>query len=383
MIASTPAGITEAALATQAFKRITMSAGVGILGAGIMVFPHLSTYPWRQYLPWVIAMVMVFIFRILFARYALWAIAAGKDAIRLVNFEAVCCALTGFGWGSAIFVFDSESIDALYYVRLMILAAAMSFVISSLTVYLRIFLAYMLSVGFTVVAFIASFGRGELGGTMLACVIVYMILLAAVAAINNRRIRKAVANHLAVERLSEELRVALGNELKANQALSRSAITDELTGIINRRGVLNDLEIEIARCQRYGRPLTVLMIDIDHFKDINDSHGHASGDDALRSIVQSMTTVLREADVIGRFGGEEFLVLLPDLGGDGAIAAAQRLRERVETSELMLAERREKVTISIGVSFYKSNDTSSTLVARADKALYRAKANGRNRVEIE
>lgn len=328
-------------------------------------------------------MVMVFIFRILFARYALWAIAAGKDAIRLVNFEAVCCALTGFGWGSAIFVFDSESIDALYYVRLMILAAAMSFVISSLTVYLRIFLAYMLSVGFTVVAFIASFGRGELGGTMLACVIVYMILLAAVAAINNRRIRKAVANHLAVERLSEELRVALGNELKANQALSRSAITDELTGIINRRGVLNDLEIEIARCQRYGRPLTVLMIDIDHFKDINDSHGHASGDDALRSIVQSMTTVLREADVIGRFGGEEFLVLLPDLGGDGAIAAAQRLRERVETSELMLAERREKVTISIGVSFYKSNDTSSTLVARADKALYRAKANGRNRVEIE
>ena len=373
----------DSALATQAFKRIAMSSGVGILGVGIMVLPHFATYPWRQYLPWVIAMLVVLTSRFLFARYAQQAIKAGKNAIHRVNIEAVNCALTGLGWGSAIYVFDSGTRDALYHVRLMILAAAMSFVISSLTVYMRIFLAYMLSVGLTVVTFIATRGHGELGPVLLACVIIYMVLLAFVAVMNNRRIRKAVADRLAVERLSEELRVALANELSANQALSRSAITDELTGIINRRGVLNNLEIEIARCQRSGRPLTVLMIDIDHFKHINDTHGHAGGDLALCTIVQSMKNALREADVIGRFGGEEFLVLMPDQEGDGAIAAAQRLRERVEASELMVADHLEKVTISIGVSFYRNADSGSTLVARADKALYEAKANGRNRVEVE
>ena len=374
---------TQEALASELFKRAGLSAAVGIIGTGIMAYPHMGFAPWQDFRPWLVAMLMIFFARILFARHALVVLDGRKQVRRLVNIEAFLCSVTGFGWGCSVYVFDAMKMDQPFYLRLMILAAAMSFVVSSMSVFVRVFLAYVVPIGCTVIAFILSHSYVEPKTPLVVCAVFYVAMLVTVAILNNRSIRKATADRLAVVRLTEELGVALGTELRANQALSRSAITDELTGVINRRGILSNLKTEIARCQRFGRPLAVLMIDIDHFKRINDTYGHAGGDLALVAVVESIQTALRDGDVLGRLGGEEFLVVLPDLAGSGAVAAAERLRERVEGNQVLLADGLVQITISIGIASHRVGDDGTQLLARADNALFSAKSNGRNRVESE
>ena len=124
------------------------------------------------------------------------------------------------------------------------------------------------------------------------------------------------------------------------------------------------------------------MIDIDHFKSINDTHGHACGDEALRSVVRALQSMLRTTDILGRFGGEEFLVLLPELDEQGALIAAERLRAKVAANVVEFEGKRLSPTISLGLALHAADETGDRLIARADEALYAAKRNGRNRVEL-
>jgi diguanylate cyclase (GGDEF)-like protein/PAS domain S-box-containing protein len=161
------------------------------------------------------------------------------------------------------------------------------------------------------------------------------------------------------------------------------ATTDPLTGLPNRRHFLTRLEQEVARLQRYDGPgAALLMLDLDHFKAINDSHGHAAGDTVLKRFAGQVGASLRRTDQAGRLGGEEFAILL--LGNDlaGAVDFAERLRERVAAEAIAIDGVRVRVTVSIGVTLLDASDGSGdAALARADAALYRAKANGRDRVE--
>jgi diguanylate cyclase (GGDEF)-like protein len=159
------------------------------------------------------------------------------------------------------------------------------------------------------------------------------------------------------------------------------ATTDPLTGLYNRRWLDESLGFEVSRCQLRERPLCLLMIDIDHFKPYNDSHGHMAGDAALRAVARAVLTGLRGSDLAVRFGGEEILVILPGLDLAGAGQVAERLHEAIagETIEAHGGRRLPAVTVSIGVSEMRPDDSSDALVERADAALYRAKAAGRNR----
>ncbi|HMA48363.1 MAG TPA: GGDEF domain-containing protein, partial [Magnetospirillaceae bacterium] len=159
--------------------------------------------------------------------------------------------------------------------------------------------------------------------------------------------------------------------------------TDELTQIPNRRGILETLAAELATSDRHALPLAVLMADIDHFKSINDTHGHAAGDAALRVVSRSLADALREGDAVGRLGGEEFLVLLPMLEGDGAQAAAERLRRQVEQARAAFEGHEIPLSVSIGIGCRRQGDSVDSLLARADAALYAAKGAGRNRVAME
>lgn len=159
--------------------------------------------------------------------------------------------------------------------------------------------------------------------------------------------------------------------------LKRLSRTDFLTGLSNRIAVVRDMEHEIINSRRYGHPLSVLMIDIDHFKRINDSYGHGEGDEVLRRLSRLMRETLRAGDNVGRWGGEEFLAVLPNTPLASAIAAAEKLRKNIEES---VPRGRGAVTVSIGVAEYQAGDEIEKLVARADAALYEAKAKGRNRV---
>jgi len=161
-------------------------------------------------------------------------------------------------------------------------------------------------------------------------------------------------------------------------------VKDELTGINNRRHFQNMLQMEWKRAIRFHRPLSLIMIDVDHFKDYNDAFGHLQGDQVLRQIGGILRRNLREVDTVARFGGEEFVLLLPDTDKRGAIAVAEKVRLLVEGHSFVTEERKEtkSISISAGVATYPDDvEEMDNLIDHADIALYRAKERGRNRIE--
>ncbi|WP_355661623.1 GGDEF domain-containing protein [Halomonas salifodinae] len=151
---------------------------------------------------------------------------------------------------------------------------------------------------------------------------------------------------------------------------------DELTGLFNRRAGMSRLDEEIRRSQRYATPLSVAIADLDHFKRINDRHGHAVGDEVLCETAELMRQGLRASDVLVRLGGEEFLVILPGVDRPRALEAIERLRRLIELTPM--GHQGLALTLSAGVANWQAEETSHALLERADKALYRAKAEGRN-----
>lgn len=171
---------------------------------------------------------------------------------------------------------------------------------------------------------------------------------------------------------------ARGRALEAAQATLRElATTDPLTGLSNRRTLLKLLDDEVDRSARYNRSLSVLILDLDHFKSINDTWGHAAGDEVLERIGVVLRACVRQQDIVGRTGGEEFLVVLPETAGTEAEFLANRLRAAIAQIRFDFDDSR-KVTASIGVASRELGDLSSDLVARADEAMYVAKRAGRD-----
>ncbi|MGL4603539.1 MAG: GGDEF domain-containing protein, partial [Iodobacter sp.] len=168
----------------------------------------------------------------------------------------------------------------------------------------------------------------------------------------------------------------------ANKRLEELVTTDELTGVANRREWQRRCEEAITYARRYQQPLSVLMIDIDHFKNVNDRYGHLAGDLTLKELCRVCTAELRASDCFARWGGEEFVLLLPGTTWAEAIAAGNKLRIAVEQLAVVhFQEHTIKITISIGVAMLEENDKRlDHLLNRADQAMYAAKAGGRNQV---
>lgn len=175
-----------------------------------------------------------------------------------------------------------------------------------------------------------------------------------------------------------ELRLIKANE----EQLERLANIDSLTGLFNRRVVLYRLEELLKNVRRYRDNFSVIMLDIDHFKKINDVYGHLSGDQTIERIAQFLRIRTRDLDVVGRYGGDEFVIILPSTDLPSALLAAERIRKSIEAIKITdLKGNVFNITVSQGLASYKPGDDIHSIVSRADNALYRAKAEGRNRVE--
>jgi diguanylate cyclase (GGDEF)-like protein len=179
----------------------------------------------------------------------------------------------------------------------------------------------------------------------------------------------------------EELRRYMAELGVANRKLQQAALTDALTGLFNRRYALDHLDREWSAATRTGAPLACLAIDIDHFKRVNDTHGHDVGDDVLRATAGVLRDSLRQSDVVCRLGGEEFVVIAPDTDRERAAVCAERLRAAAEGNVLEAANGKLRVTLSVGVAVRTARtDTPAALLKAADEAVYAAKQGGRNRV---
>lgn len=178
---------------------------------------------------------------------------------------------------------------------------------------------------------------------------------------------------------SEDLK-QLHKELDKAQ---QEAQTDALTGLINRRGLEKVMELERIRAKQNRTAFSIILLDLDHFKRVNDAWGHLVGDSLLRGITAILRAVLRRNDVAARYGGEEFLVLLPETNMDGAVAVARKIRKALNSKEWKIKESGESmglITASMGIAVYEMNEPEETLIKRADDALYLAKNTGRNKV---
>jgi two-component system cell cycle response regulator len=176
----------------------------------------------------------------------------------------------------------------------------------------------------------------------------------------------------------------LTNErIRMMEKLQKLAITDGLTRLYNSRSFYSQLELEVDRFNRYQHPLTLLLLDIDHFKDYNDKYGHLEGDKVLVRFSQIIRTCLRTNDSAYRYGGEEFTVILPETAGEEARTVAQRIRAALEAEPFSPEDGEEvTVTISIGLTEYHAKEELSTFIQRADQAMYRSKRSGRNKVTM-
>ncbi|MEW6283038.1 MAG: sensor domain-containing diguanylate cyclase, partial [Candidatus Eremiobacterota bacterium] len=162
------------------------------------------------------------------------------------------------------------------------------------------------------------------------------------------------------------------------EEVHRLACTDGLTGVANRRHFFELGELALRHAVRQDHPLAVILLDVDHFKLFNDTHGHAAGDCALQAVARACLGVLRQSDILGRIGGEEFALVLPGAGQRDAVDAAERLRSSVMEQQV----EGQQVTASLGLACRREETRLGALLQRADRALYRAKAEGRNRVAI-
>ena len=182
-----------------------------------------------------------------------------------------------------------------------------------------------------------------------------------------------------VARISDRYQTILRD---LNVALKEASTHDALTGIANRRLLTERLREETERAKRYSRPLCVVMVDIDRFKAINDDYGHEVGDNVLMEVVRVMEAEIREHDLCGRWGGEEFLLLMPETSTESAVRVIERLREAVANLRVRVNDDSLSVTVSLGMAQLRADENYSSAINRADVALLRAKRNGRDRYEL-
>lgn len=227
-------------------------------------------------------------------------------------------------------------------------------------------LAFAFAIGVT-----SRFSASPFGYLDTAYALMVLIVLSGCIALNLRiqRIRA---------RLREQ-RLALAQALAVNREL---ATRDELTGLLNRRAMQDLIALEHRRSARSGRPLLLAQLDIDHFKPVNDTHGHATGDRALQAFANTVRSAVRDTDVLARWGGEEFVLMLSDTQLDGARELLERIRLAVAAMEIPHATGTLHLTVSAGLALHLPGDSVEHTLERADQALYTAKALGRNRVVV-
>lgn len=287
-----------------------------------------------------------------------------------------------------IFLFQVVAISLLLFMQGSIkpepIAASLSVVLIDIAMYLFIpnrliiasLLSCTLSIGFFILV-MTVYDVDRLLLLQLGMVLVGANLIGATFCGRSHLVKRKEFLELMRERSAREaLQEEIAKRLKLERQLLHQTRTDELTGATNRRYFMQLGEEEISRSHRYERPMSLLMIDLDHFKLVNDRYGHSVGDEALQRFSTLCRSTLRKPDIFGRLGGEEFAIIIPEESLDGAVQTAERLRSRVEES---FASTPYRLTVSIGVTELDDHDnTIGDLLRRADNMMYKAKHHGRN-----
>ncbi len=389
----------QARMMRELFARTRESALVGILPVFLIVWSHWTAQPLGQLLLWAGCALLVLAFRVLLAHVFLAArpqtqIRQGRLWFGLEWLGSIGLAAV---WVGSITMVGTGQVDVLFFLRLIFIVALVAFVLSALGIEMRLYASFMTTI---VVGTLWQLHRHYPGFVQELPVVnwafvVYAVMLLVRSRGEQRRTREWVRARLTQRKLLDQLHQNIQQELQmhellrsrtqeleaSNRKLGELAIRDGLTGAFRRGHIEAELRRQVKAWERQPEDFSILLLDIDFFKRVNDFHGHAVGDEVLRRLARQAQETLRGSDIFGRWGGEEFIVLLPATPLSQALEAGERLREAIAGLEFTGEGGRSfGITVSVGVAQLVPGETAETLTQRADKALYAAKTAGRNRV---
>jgi len=399
--ASLPALSEEAVrvrMMRELFKRTRESALVGILPVLLILWAHWHAQPRPQLLGWAAAALLILAYRMLIAHLFLaHPQAQGARQRRWFALEWLGSVSLAALWVSSISLLGTGQVDGLFIMRLIFIVALAAFLLSALGMALQLYASVMAVIVAGTLALLHRDYPAFVDELRVvdAAFVAYAVMLLVRSRGEHHRTREWVRARLAQRLLLDQLNQTIQQELlmhetlriksreleHSNQRLSELAIRDGLTGAFRRGHIESELQRQVKAWERHANDFSVLLLDIDHFKRVNDQHGHAVGDEVLRRLAAAAQETLRGSDLFGRWGGEEFIALLPDTPLSQALEAADRLRLAIRAMDLRNETGQPfQITVSIGVAQLAPGETAELLAQRADKALYAAKHAGRDRV---
>jgi diguanylate cyclase (GGDEF)-like protein len=384
-------------LLEELFVRIRESVPIGIPAILLVAYTHSNAVSRERVWGWLVIMLVLVGFRLGIAHQFLSRPVTERTGYRTWLLLAIASVFFfTVGWVSCMGLFAGPDMDGLFYLRMLVLSAVAAALLNTQGVDIRVYGVFLVVFGVGVIGSLYAFyplhmkQQPELAIATL--LYLFVLFKRSISEENHTRewIESRLAQGLLVSRLYKAIEdeqaatrrlMAKSAELEAiNQQLHDLAIHDGLTKTYNRSHMQRVLRQSIYAYSRYQQEFSVLMMDVDFFKSINDNYGHAAGDEVLCRLVTVAEECLREADLFGRWGGEEFLVLLPNTNLQQAASAGERLRKAVANLTFSHSSVEFCVTVSIGASMaqLQKMETPETLIDRADSALYAAKNSGRD-----
>lgn len=356
---------------------------VGVPAVLTVVWMHMGHMEHSQIFGWMGYMLAVMAARLFIGwRWEPAYLEKGRSR-QALNWRLVVSALYGFGWGGAMLVLNTGRLDVLTTFKVGTLTAALGIMLNSMSVIFIVYLAFLVPCWISLLIYIFFFSGFLTTHDSIICGVaaaVFGFILIGASSSIDRLTRQFFLSNFDRDEAHEETRASHQREKELSRQLADQARRDVLTGTYNRRYLMEQLDYQARAYLRTQEPFSVVLIDIDHFKRINDTYGHDTGDIALKGATAVMSQVLRDIDIFGRWGGEEFLCILPRTSSSDTQVCAERLRNTLRGTHFTNAIPDLRVTASFGVATYQADDNADSIVKRADLALYRAKSEGRDRV---
>jgi diguanylate cyclase (GGDEF)-like protein len=367
--------LDEAAIAAAAERdrltafneRCIVGAASALAGVALTVWILSAAVGWQPAAGWGGAMLLVETAILLAGLRCRRALAGHGDVATWRNAQFVLAGLAGAMWGGAVWVGWGGSDMLMYMLVLMVVVAVAGISMLTMAAYTRASCAYFLAINLVPLLHLVTHDVPN-GHMMAVGLLVGLVVQLGYC----HEIRQVVLRDA-----SQNAR----NTALVNQ-LNNLVMHDQLTGAFSRRYVFEQMEQAVSARQRHGACAALVMFDLDHFKSINDTHGHPAGDRALREVVRAVGSRLRSGDVLGRVGGEEFLIVLPATSAEAAAQLAEQLRQLLADTAIEEGHARVVLPASFGVAELQSAESHSAWFRRVDHALYQAKAQGRNRVVV-
>lgn len=351
------------------------------LASGLLAYALRDTAPAETIEPWLICQLLGAFGSLALSLLMLKNLDLPARRVQILHGLMLTLTLEGLTWGLAPVVLYGP--DMLYnLLTLAFVCIACSFSLHTLCLYRPAMLTFMLCLMLPT-AIARSFSGEQLEMVMGLGALVVLGLSLFYGLISGRLARNGINASIQSVLLAEQLKSNNADLRTALRAIRQMATRDPLTQCFNRRAMLEYLEREMVSQDRGGQPLGVLLIDVDHFKTVNDTHGHLVGDDVLKALTHRLNGQMRGNDLLARYGGEEFVCLIHAVDEQQLVAAGERIREAIAKAPIINKPDPLNIQVSIGAALRRKGEEGNALFARSDKALYKAKNAGRNRVVLD